>query len=178
MPIEKELKYVPTNEDIDKVIDAADPDTQDYLWTIRETMARVGKVNRMTWKDVNLNGKFVILYTRKKAGGHLTPPKIPMTQKLHEVLKRRYNNRDSDKPWVFWHRYWSRKRGRFCEGPYGDRKLVMRSLFEKAGVKYFRFHAMRHSRASTMDDSNVPIGAIQRILGHENGRQLRFICSV
>lgn len=65
-------------------------------------------------------------------------------------------------------RYWSRIKGRFCEGPYGDCKLVMKSLCEKAGVKYFRFHPIRHSGASTMDGNNVPFGAIQRILGHEN----------
>lgn len=44
-PVEKKVKYVPSNEDIDKVIDVADPDTQDYLWTLRETMARVSEVN-------------------------------------------------------------------------------------------------------------------------------------
>ncbi len=37
-PVEKKIKYVPGNEDIDKVIAVADPDTQDYLWTILETM--------------------------------------------------------------------------------------------------------------------------------------------
>ena len=44
----------------------------------------------------------------------------------------------------------------------------MKTLCKEAGVRYFRFHPMRHSGASTMDNSNVPIGAIQRILGHEN----------
>lgn len=44
----------------------------------------------------------------------------------------------------------------------------MKSLCKKAGVKYFRFHPIRRAGASTMDNSNVPIGAIQRILGHEN----------
>lgn len=44
----------------------------------------------------------------------------------------------------------------------------MKSLCRKAGVRYFRFHALRHSGASVMDNNNVPIGAIQRILGHEN----------
>lgn len=39
---------------------------------------------------------------------------------------------------------------------------------EKAGMRYFRFHALRHSGASVMDSLNIPIGAIQRILGHEN----------
>jgi len=41
-------------------------------------------------------------------------------------------------------------------------------LRRKVGVRYFRFHALRHSGASIMDNNNVPIGAIQRILGHEN----------
>ena len=65
-------------------------------------------------------------------------------------------------------RYWSRKHGRFVEGPYGDRKKLMRRLCKKAGVRYFRFHPIRHSGASIMDGNGVPLGAIQRILGHEN----------
>ena len=35
-------------------------------------------------------------------------------------------------------------------------------------MKYFRFHALRHSGASIMENNNVPIVAIQEILGHEN----------
>ena len=167
-PVEKKVKYVPGNEDIDKVIAIADPDTQDYLWTIRETMARVSEINSLLWEDVNLEARFVILYTRKKKGGDLTPRKVPMTQKLYEVLKQRHESRDPDKPWVFWHRYWSRKKGCFVEGPFGDRKKVMKRLCDKADVRYFRFHPFRHSGASIMDGNNVPMGAIQRILGHEN----------
>ena len=44
----------------------------------------------------------------------------------------------------------------------------MKTLCHEAGVRYFRFHAVRHSGASIMDDSGVHIGSIQRILGHEN----------
>ena len=44
----------------------------------------------------------------------------------------------------------------------------MKTLCRNAGVKYFRYHALRHAGASMMDRNNVPIGAIQRILGHEN----------
>jgi integrase len=54
------------------------------------------------------------------------------------------------------------------DGPYIDRKKFMKSLCEKAGVRYFRFHPIRHSGASTLDYHNVPIGSIQRILGHEH----------
>ena len=44
----------------------------------------------------------------------------------------------------------------------------MRTLCRKAGVKYFRFHALRHLGASMLDNAKVGIGSIQRILGHEN----------
>ncbi len=167
-PVEKKIKYIPPIEDIDKVIAVAEPDEQDFLWTVRETMARVSEINRLTWDDVDFEDQSVTLYTRKKKGGHLTPRRVPMTQKLHEILMRRYENRKPDKPWIFWHRYWSRKQGRFVAGPYGDRKKLMKRLCEKAGVRYFRFHPIRHSGASIMDGNGVPLGAIQRILGHEN----------
>jgi len=44
----------------------------------------------------------------------------------------------------------------------------MATLCRKAGVKYFRFHALRHLGASILERGQVPIGDIQRILGHEN----------
>jgi integrase len=89
-----------------------------------------------------------------------------MTENLYSVLSKRYELRDKTKPWVFWHMYKSRKTGEVVSGLYTDRKDIMWNL--KTGVKYFRFHALRHAGASIMDNCNVPIGAIQKILGHEN----------
>lgn len=168
LPVEKRVKYVPSCDDIDKVIAVADPDTQEYLWVIRETMGRVSEVNRLTWDDIDLKNRHVVLYTRKKKGGHLTPRRVSMTSKLYTILSQRYKVRDPAKPWVFWQRYWSRKINDWVEGPYADRKKFMTTLCNKAGVKYFRFHALRHSGASVMENSNVSIGTIQKILGHEN----------
>jgi len=168
LPVEKKVKYIPPLEDIFKVIAVAEPDTQDYLWTIRETMARVSEVNRLTWDDVNLEEQCLLLYTRKKRGGHLTPRKVPMTERLYKLLSRRYAGREPRMPWVFWHTYVSKKTGKRCEGPYARRKRLMKGLCEKADVRCFQFHALRHSGASVMDSLGVPIGSIQRILGHEH----------
>ncbi|MBM9512006.1 tyrosine-type recombinase/integrase [Desulfogranum marinum] len=170
LPVEKRIKYIPPVEHIDKVIAVADQDTQDYLWTIRETMGRVSEINRLVWDDIDLNDRYITLYTRKKKGGHLTPRRIWMTDKVYEILSARYQRRAGDRPWVFWHRYFSTKTNDWAEGPYKDRKYLMRNLCEKAGVPYFRYHALRHAGASLMDSVNVPIGAIQKILGHENRR--------
>jgi len=167
-PIEKSVKYIPPREDVVKILLAAEPDVRDYLYCLVETMGRMTEVNQLKWDDVNFEKRFVLLHTRKKRGGHLSPRAVSMTNKLFEVLSRRYQKRDPSKPWVFWHTYWSSKNGEKKEGPYQDRKRLMRSLCKKAGVKYFRYHALRHFGASILDDANVGIGAIQRILGHEN----------
>lgn len=167
-PVEKRIKYVPPKKDVLRVIMAAEPEEQDYRWTIALTMGRMSEINRLTWQDVNFESRCVVLFTRKKKGGHLTPRNVPMPAKLFELLSRRYEKRDKDKPWVFWHRYWSRKHNRWIEGPYAERKKFMTTLCQKAGVRYFRFHALRHFGASMLDSAKVPIGSIQRILGHEN----------
>jgi hypothetical protein len=156
------------------VILAADEDTQDYLWAIHDSMARVSEINLLCWDDGAFQDKYIILYTRKKKGAHLTPGQVPMTQRLFEILSRCFQRRKPDMPWVFWHRYWSSKAGKWCTGPFGDRKKFMKTLRRKVGVRYFRFHALRHSGASLMDGNNVPIGAIQRIPGHENRKTTRI----
>ena len=168
LPVEKKFKYVPSTADVNKVLIAANHDTRDYLYCIRESLARMGEINKLTWADVNFDDRYVVLYTRKKKGSNRTPRKVPMTNKLYEVLSRRFKCRSKDIPWVFWHRYWSRKEQQWVVGPYKERKKFMQTLCKKAGVKYFRFHPLRHYGASMMDSANINIGSIQRILGHEN----------
>ena len=170
IPEDKKRRYVPPKDDALKVISTADPDTQDYLWSMLLTAARMNEINALTWDDVNFEDRSVTLWTRKKKGGNREPRDVPMVSKLFDILIYRFQNRDPDKPWVFWHTYWSRKTNQMLSGPYADRKKIMNTLCKKAKVKYFRFHPFRHLTASILDDIGVPIGVIQRILGHENRR--------
>lgn len=168
MRIEKKERYVPSQVDIQKVFAAAKPDDQDYLWCLRDTLARSREINNLTWDDVDFQNRTITLYTRKKLHGTKTPRVIPMTNKLYSVLISRLEKRTHSIPWVFWHRYYSKKEGRVIEGPFQDRKKFMKTLCEKAKVKYFRFHPLRHAGASLMDSINIPMAEIQAILGHEN----------
>lgn len=171
-PINKKIKQLTPLEDIAKVIAVATPDTQDYLLTIQYTLARVGEINNLTWDDVilakEIKDSYIILKTRKKKGGDLTPRYVPMTDKVYEIMSRRYSRRDESIPWVFWHKYRRHKKDPLKVMPYQDRKVIMKNLCEKAGVKYIRFHALRHAGASFMEDNNYPIGAIQGLLGHQS----------
>ncbi len=120
------------------------------------------------WEDVHFREGYITLYTRKKKGGHRTPRRIPLNKRLTEILLQCYSGRDRSKPWVFWHRYWSRKTSQYGEKSYKERKRIMSSLCNKAGVKYFRYHALKHFAASMLDHEKVSIGDVQRLLGHQN----------
>lgn len=160
---------MPPPGDIHKVIWAAEPQVQDYLWTIWETLGRVSEINNLEWdRDVNFHDKEVTLWTRKKRGGHLTARLIPMTSRLEEILVRRYEERDPAMPWVFWHSYYDSRTGEHRQGPYVSRQKLMPKLCKKAGVKPFGYHALGHSGASMMDHANVHISLIQSVLGHES----------
>ncbi len=169
-PVDKRKKYVPPKEDVFKVLSVANPEAQQYLWTILLTAGRVGEINNLTWDDVDFERRSVTLWTRKRKGGHREPREIPMIQKLHDVLRLRWELSDKGLPWVFWHTYWSRKANDWVRGPYGERSRLMSTLCKNADVKYFRYHALRHLTASILDDLGIPIGVIQRILGHQNRR--------
>jgi integrase len=172
-PVEKRIKYIPPKNDVLKVILAAEPDTQDYLWTIALTMGRMSEINRLKWDDVNLVEGSVFLYTRKKRGGHLTPRKVPMAKRLNDILQRRYECRDKTKPWVFWHHYFDRKHRQALYGPQPDHYLCT-----KADVKYFRFHALRHFGASMLDQAMFLLAPFNASSVMRIGRPLKSICTL
>ncbi|MDK9709299.1 MAG: tyrosine-type recombinase/integrase [Desulforhopalus sp.] len=168
MRVEKEEIYVPSLNDINKVFEAASQEQQDYLCCLRDTFARSREINNLRWQDIDFNNRTITLYTRKKKHGTKTPRVLPMTEDLQKILINRFARRTDSVIWVFWHNYYSRNQGKNVIGPYQDRKKIMRSLCQKAGVKYFRFHPLRHAGASFMESIGVPISHIQEILGHNN----------
>jgi len=142
-PMTKRIKYIPSSDDIEKALSISEPEVKDYL-------------------------KFLVLYTRKKRGGHLTPRKVPLTQRLYEILSDRYKVRNRKYPWVFCNTYVDWKTGEEVTTNFKYRSTILKTLCKKAGVRRFSFHALRHSGASILDNMNVPLGTIQKILGHEN----------
>ncbi|MCG8617707.1 MAG: site-specific integrase, partial [Desulfobacterales bacterium] len=155
-------------EDVIRVIMAARGEVRDYLWTIALTLGRMSEINRLEWKDVDFENNSLQLYTRKSRGGNLVPRTIPICSTLRDVLDRRRKGNPTQ--WVFWHRYWSKKAGEWVTGPYQRRNRIMKSLCDKAGVKYFRFHPLRHFGASQMMKEGVDPKTIQELLGHSNFR--------
>ena len=54
------------------------------------------------------------------------------------------------------------------ELPYSDIKKAFNSALQKANIKNFRFHDLRHTFATRLVMANVPIVTVQKLLGHKN----------
>jgi integrase len=180
-PVDKKLRYVPTPSDVQLVIlhARADdwlmkryPDGADYLETLRDTLARMSEVNQLKWTDVDLAQKHLILFTRKIDGG-LTPRKIPLTNRLYEILSRMKTEQGSGQasgPWVFP----NPRTGK----PYSDRKGIMRRLCKKAEIHptsdFMRSVTLVHPLWTT---PTYPWGRSRRFWATRTEAPRRFICT-
>lgn len=129
LPVEKKMRYVPPLEDVEEVLAFADQNVRDYLLVMWHTMARVGEINQLMWDDIDFENRSVVLWTRKKKGGHRTPRKVLMTQEVHEVLSRRYNSTNKSTPGVFYSSHIDGGNGELKEHPYSQyRRTILVSV--------------------------------------------------
>ena len=149
MPVRKKRKYIPSREDVKKVLAVVKDEQRNYLLTIINTLARVNEINKLKWSDVY--DDYLVLQTRKAKNSNLKERNIPLNKTLQGILK------DRKEGYVF------TRRGK----PYGYRSKFLKNACDKAKVKQFGFHALRHYGASILANANIPLSDIQEILGHE-----------
>jgi len=159
-PEKPKVRYVPHEEDIKKVIMAADPDDMDLIKIIYHTAGRISEVLNLKWEDINFEHNRIRLWTRKRVGGELQEDKLPMSDELCRILKRRWDKMDKLTPFVFHNEDGTKF-------TYSQKEHTMKKVCEKANVKPFGFHAIRHHVASILADSGeASLSQIQRFLRH------------
>jgi len=143
---------------------AASPDKwRPLLLCALRTGMRRGELLALRWQDVDFKRR-VITVRHSLYMDTLTPTKsyaareIRMTRDLFEAL---LSLRHLKGPFVF------------CQDDGRPlRRAAVRSAFDiarrKAGVKRVRFHDLRHSFASQVAMSGVPIKTLQELLGHSD----------
>lgn len=161
MPVNPELKEIPTEQQVLQLIAAADPETEKpVLLTVLHTAGRIDEILRMTWKDVNFEQSTVTLWTKKRKGGQYEADTLPMNNDLYQVLWKLWKSRTQNL-WVFYNEKTATR--------YIKRPKIMRSLCKRAGVPYFGFHAIRHFMASFLADTEKQsTKTVQKILRHKS----------
>jgi integrase len=92
-----------------------------------------------------------------------------MPSLLFDLLQRRYRKRHSTLPFVFWHRFWDRKRKAWREDRYQNLNRFTVRLCEKAKVPPFNLHQLRHLATSILKDKgHMSLAQLQRFLRHDH----------
>ena len=143
-PIDKKLKYIPSDSEINAVLDICDKEQKFLILFAMQTGARIGEALRFTKKDIH--DGYIVLYTRKSVNSNLTPRKIPTPECL-------LNWKASDElPFKRW-----KTAPEFI-------KCKQRAL----KLKNWGWHCLRHRYASLLSKQNKPIFEIMMLLGHSN----------
>ena len=156
-PEKRVTRYVPPERDFWRVFDTADEEEKVLLLTYLHTAARRNEIFFLRWDDVYFDAGEISLFTRKTKDGSMEESRLPMTEELYSIFLQR--KQDAQTEWVFP----NPKTGL----PFTDRKKWIKSLCEKAGVRPFGFHAIRHLTASILAQNNIPMVQIQAILRHK-----------
>ncbi len=160
LPVARKVHYIPSAEDLQKILALATPLDRAYLTVIWQLAARVREVNQLTWEDVDFGRRCVRLWTRKKRGGSQTPRLVPMSAEAFQALKFAQWHRVAGSPHVFTNPATGRA--------WDYRSKFFGSLCRRAGIPQRGYHALRNARASALADEGQSLPFIRDFLGHED----------
>jgi integrase len=149
----------------------------DFLFTAFRTGMRLGELLGLSWDSVNFDTRQIIVQ-RSYSHDHWDTPKshkvryIDMTDKLCEVLKERYDNRNKD---LICNSHKSKKICLVFPTKYGEplkhnvfRRDVFYKLLTKAKLPKIRIHDIRHTYASMLLQAGAPVHYVKDQLGHSS----------
>ncbi|MCL2122824.1 MAG: tyrosine-type recombinase/integrase [Desulfovibrionaceae bacterium] len=168
-PERRHPRYVPPEEDFWKVFNLTEGQDLVMLLAYLHLGARRSEIFRLCWEDVDFGNSRIRLFTRKRRDSSLEYDWLPMTGELADALRRLWDNRTFTEST---HVFICDRDGGFCAEQYGkpfkERMHFMKTLCERAGVKAFGFHAIRHLTASILYKMGQPVSVIQAILRHKS----------
>jgi integrase len=168
MPEKRTPRYIPPEEDFWKIYGVAQGQDKVMLLTFLHLAGRRSEIFRLLVSDLDFENKRIRLSTRKREGGNLEYDWLPMTEELAEALAKWLQTRPIESESVFVcidDTPFSRD---YYGKPFKYRLQFMRRLCDKAKVKRFGFHAIRHLTASCLYRQGNSVGVIQAILRHKS----------
>ena len=131
------------------------------------TGARQMESMGLHWDQVDLNRKVITLYETKN--GEIRA--LPLVHHAYELMKERAKIRRIDTNLVFPNKRVEKQADQTAKNKKSEKPICLRLPFEKAldraEVKNFRWHDLRHSCASYLAMNGASLAEIAEVLGHK-----------
>ena len=147
-----------SSEDFQKVLAIIEREWyKDIVRFAISTMMRVGEIVNLTWNSIDLDNRLILVENTKEFRLKTHKPRtVPMNDWVHSFLKSK--ERKGDRVFTF-------PDGRPLLLGYVSHEF--KKYARKAGLdEGIHFHSLRHTGATWMVQGDVPIYAVQQILGH------------
>ncbi len=161
------MKYY-SKEEVKKIIEYSQDWFKVFITTLFYTGMRTGECLALKWEDINFSKNTITIQRSSRHGKIRNTTKtgitniIDMAKPVKAILLKYYDEAISDE-WIFPNPKTLK--------PYFEPKAIINSKFkpllEDLGIEYKTLYATRHSFASNMVESNVPLTYIQKQLGHK-----------
>ena len=177
-PIEKVSKYKEprgrvrflSDEERKKLLEACKDSDNAYLHTVvilaLSTGARKAEILGLKWQDIDFERKQFVLHKTKNSERRT----LPLQGYAYELVKEHSKVRNLHTDYVFPSKnaVKQKKKGE-KEVVYkpADIRTAWENAIEKAGIKDFRFHDLRHSAASYLAMNGASLAEIADVLGHK-----------
>ncbi|MCX6154766.1 MAG: site-specific integrase, partial [Candidatus Kapabacteria bacterium] len=145
--VRKDVKYIPTDKEIEDVLSLCTLSQMRLLLFVRDTYCRINEALNLTYNDI-LNDK-VVLYTNKSKNGDRVHRKVALPDCL--------NNLEIPK---------DKTERVFCE--WKEEPRFLGKKVKLLGQDSWSWHNLRHRGASMMSKKVIPLYDIMRTLGHQN----------
>ncbi len=155
-------KRIPSEEDVVKLLQTADPvDERPFLLCLIHLAARIDEILRLTWDDVDFKNRTVTRWTKKRRGGDYEPIITYMNDDLLIGLQFLFQNQKHAQ-WVFLNEETGER--------FRNRRKMLYGISKRAGIDPpIHYHELRHFVASILADSNtISKKTISEILGHKS----------
>lgn len=143
------IKFFKDWQTVQALLDFAAPHIKPIILTALYTGLRRGRILSLTWDQVDFDNN-IIVYMGKDG----QPKSVPMVKPLRDVLIALPHNNE----YVFTYR------GRRIY----EIKTAWKLAFEKSGIPYLNFHALRHTTATWLLRQTGNLRVVQQVLGHTN----------
>ncbi len=166
--LEKKAKFLPTDAQAAKVLMAAPPKGRLALEIMIGTGARPSEAVQLQWADIQAEQEpcSLVLYTRKKSGGSLTPRRVPISPDLAGRL-RSWRKQNPETHYVF-QRDSGDGEGQPLPNTYSWLRRIQERACDSSGISRFSLHSWRHLFASRLAREGKSLPTIQNLLGHES----------